>query len=134
MTGEYATANTAFLPLLCLFIKHFICDFPLQANPWMYRNKGTYLHLGGIAHAALHGVGTLIALIPFVGLEHFMIAAAVAGADMLVHYHIDWAKMNINAKLSLKPDNSEWFWISLGFDQLLHHLTYFAIVYYVFIR
>ena len=48
--------------------------------------------------------------------------------DAMIHYHIDWAKMNANNKLNLKADNSEWFWILLGFDQLLHHLTYFAIV------
>jgi hypothetical protein len=36
---------------------------------------------------------------------------------------IDWAKMNAGNLYNLKPDNSEWFWILLGFDQLLHHLT-----------
>jgi len=36
--------------------------------------------------------------------------------------------MNASKRYDLKPDNSEWFWILLGFDQLLHHLTYFALV------
>jgi hypothetical protein len=129
MMGEYAASNTAFLPLLWLFVKHFICDFPLQAFPWIYRNKGTYFHPGGIVHAALHGVGTLIVLAPFIG------GAAViyAAIDMFVHYHIDWAKMNLTRHYNLKADNSEWFWILLGLDQLLHHLTYFTLVYYAFI-
>ena len=48
--------------------------------------------------------------------------------DAGIHYHIDWAKMNAKNKLKLKADTSEWFWILLGFDQLLHYLTYFAIV------
>lgn len=117
-----------FEALLWLFVKHFVCDFPLQANPWMYRNKGTYLHLGGIAHAGLHGAGTLIVLAPFIGSAAFIWAAV----DMLMHYHIDWAKMNLSRHHDLKPDNSEWFWILLGLDQLLHHLTYFAIVYFAF--
>lgn len=118
-----------FEALLFLFIKHFICDFPLQANPWMYRNKGTYLHPGGIAHAGLHGIGTLIVLAPFIGSVTFIYALV----DMIVHYHIDWAKMNVARRHDLQPNNSEWFWILLGFDQLLHHLTYFALVYYAFI-
>jgi Protein of unknown function (DUF3307) len=129
LTGEYAAANTAFVPLFWLFVKHFICDFPLQANPWLYRNKGTYLHLGGIAHAGIHALGTLLVLAPFVGSLSIMLAAV----DMLVHYHIDWAKMNISKRYDLQPNNSERFWILLGFDQLLHHLTYFMIIYYAFI-
>ncbi len=117
-----------FEALFLLFIKHFICDFPLQANPWMYRNKGTYLHMGGIAHAGIHALGTLLVLAPFIGSLSVMYAAI----DMLVHYHIDWAKMNISKRYDLQPNNSERFWILLGFDQLLHHITYFVIIYYAF--
>ena len=43
--------------------------------------------------------------------------------DAVIHYHIDWAKMNAGKHYNLKADNSEWFWILLGFDQFLHHLT-----------
>jgi len=110
--------------LLGLFIKHFICDFPLQASPWMYRNKSIYGHAGGIAHAAIHGIGTLIVLAFWLGASAWIFALA----DMVIHYHIDWAKMNASNKFGLQANNSEWFWILLGFDQLLHHLTYFAIV------
>ena len=130
MVGEYSAGNTAFLPLLCLFIKHFICDFPLQVFPWMYRNKGTYLHLGGITHAAIHGMGTVLALAAFTSMSLVFYCAL---ADFFVHYHIDWAKMTINKRYNLQPNNSERFWLLLGFDQLLHHLTYFALVYYAFI-
>lgn len=117
-----------FEALLGLFIKHFICDFPLQTSPWLYRNKGKYLHPGGIVHAAIHGVGTALVLSPFIGSQ----ALTYALIDTLAHYHIDWAKMNISSSFDLKPDSSEWFWLLLGLDQLLHHLTYFAIVYCAF--
>jgi hypothetical protein len=117
-----------FEALFLLFIKHFICDFPLQANPWLYRNKGTYMHPGGIAHACIHALGTLLVLAPFIGSLSMLYAAI----DMLVHYHIDWAKMNISKRYDLQPNNSERFWILLGFDQLLHHITYFAIIYFAF--
>ncbi len=40
--------------------------------------------------------------------------------------------MNLTHRHDLKPDNSEWFWILLGINQLLHHLTYFAIIFYAF--
>jgi hypothetical protein len=126
---EHSISNSAFMPLFWLFVKHFICDFPLQANPWIYRNKGTYGHLGGITHASLHAAGTLLVLAPYISLS----ALTYAAIDALIHYHIDWAKMNISRHHDLQPDNSEWFWILLGFDQLLHHMTYFAIIYYAFI-
>lgn len=118
-----------FEALLGLFIKHFICDFPLQMFPWLYNNKGRYLHPGGIVHAGLHGIGTFIVLALFIDSSAAITYAII---DVLVHYHIDWGKMNLTKKFNLQPNNSEWFWVLLGFDQLLHHLTYFAIIYYAF--
>ena len=118
-----------FEALLGLFIKHFICDFPLQMFPWMYLNKDRYLHPGGIVHAGVHGIGTLIVLSFFFEIKLSIFYALI---DMLVHYHIDWAKMNLSRHYDLKPNNSEWLWVLLGLDQLLHHLTYFAIIYYAF--
>lgn len=108
------------LYLLLLFIvKHFVCDFLLQF-PRHYLNKGRYWAWGGIEHALIHGVGTLLVLNP--------VAALV---DMLVHYHIDWAKMNINRYYKLTPTNSENFWRLLGLDQTLHLLTYIGLVWAV---
>lgn len=118
-----------FEALLGLFIKHFICDFPLQMFPWIYQNKGRYFHPAGIAHAGIHGIGTFIVLIFFIDIN---ISILFATLDMLLHYHIDWAKMNLSRLYDLKPNNSEWFWVLLGLDQLLHHLTYFVIIYYAF--
>lgn len=51
--------------------------------------------------------------------------------DRVAHYHIDWAKMNVGAHYGLLPNNSEWFWILLGFDQYLHALTYFFLAWMV---
>jgi hypothetical protein len=109
-------------PLTLLTIKHFIVDFPLQQK-YMYSNKGTYGHPGGLLHALLHGVGTWICLIPFT-----KIALILATVDLLVHYHIDWAKMNLNEKLGWGPTTHEQFWWLLGFDQFLHTLTYIGIL------
>ncbi len=117
-----------FEALFLLFVKHFVCDFPLQVSPWMYRNKGIYLHLGGLTHAAIHAVGTWLVLIFFIGQQALLYALI----DFVVHYHIDWAKLRFNKRYDWRPDNSNGFWILLGFDQLLHHITYFVIIYYAF--
>jgi hypothetical protein len=117
-----------FEALFLLFVKHFICDFPLQTSPWMYRNKGIYLHLGGITHAAIHGLGTWLVLFFFIGQQAIIYAAI----DFVVHYHLDWLKLNINKKFNFLPDNGNGFWILLGLDQLAHHITYFVIIYYAY--
>lgn len=111
--------------LFAFIVKHFICDYPLQATPWMYRSKGTYGHAGGIAHAAIHVLGSFLVL---VWLTDTTLVVTLSALDGIVHYHIDWAKMNIGKRFNLLPTNSEWFWILLGLDQLLHYATYFAIV------
>ncbi len=116
------SANVLFL----LLIKHFVCDFPLQAFPYQYRNKGTYGHLGGILHSGIHVVGSMLVMIFFTNLYMALILSLFDG---IMHYHIDWAKMNIGKKYNLKPDNSEMFWVLLGFDQLLHVTTYYLMVF-----
>ena len=109
--------------LFWLMSKHFLCDFPLQI-PYMYKNKGKYGHFGGILHALIHGIFT--ASILFILCPNFLWLAIV---DFLIHYHIDWLKVKINQFYELKADSSDWFWILLGIDQLLHFYTYFAIAY-----
>jgi len=117
--------------LILLQFKHFICDFPLQ-KPYQYLNKGIYGHGGGILHASIHCIGTFLAIfISAFFLERDVFIAQVfflAGIDFVIHYHIDWAKVKINKRYGWKCDNSEKFWYLLGFDQLLHQLTYIGII------
>jgi hypothetical protein len=122
------TASLALLILTLLFVKHFVVDFPLQAHPYQYKNKGTYGHPGGILHSGLHTVGTFLVVYWFTVPA---IAILLALADGLVHYHIDWAKMNLNKKLGYGPTTHEEFWVLLGLDQLLHALTYIGIVFFL---
>ena len=112
---------------LGLTLKHFVVDFPLQ-KPYQWMNKGTYGHPGGILHAGLHGWATYLVLL-FV--TSWPIALILGVLDMFLHYHIDWAKMNLNAKMGWKSNEHEQFWTLLGFDQLLHQLTYILIVFIV---
>ena len=116
--------NTVLLVLLLLTIKHFVVDFLLQFR-YQWSNKGTYGHPGGLLHAGLHGIGTFLCLFLLVGSAEAYVAAL---ADAAIHYHIDWAKMNINAHMGWGPTTHEQFWWLLGLDQFLHSLTYLAII------
>jgi hypothetical protein len=111
-----------FVTLLTLFvIKHFIADFVLQFN-YMIEEKGRYLATGGVQHSAIHGILTYFILLYFTN-PHT--ASMLALLDFVIHYHIDWAKMNLSQGLT--TDNHK-FWIWLGFDQMLHYLTYILII------
>lgn len=115
--------NVTLWLMLALFVKHFVVDFPLQ-KPYQWMNKGTYGHPGGILHSVLHGLFTMLV---------FWFVAPLACVwlgfiDFILHYHIDWAKMNLNAKFGWKADKHEAFWVLLGLDQLLHALTYIGLV------
>jgi len=109
--------------VLALFAKHFVVDFPLQ-HRYQYSNKGTYLHPGGLLHAGLHGIGTWICFAWYAPVA----AAWLAWADAVIHYHIDWAKTNLNARMGWSPNTHDQFWWLLGLDQFLHALTYIWLV------
>ncbi len=108
-----------------LIAKHFICDFLLQTK-YQYSNKGTYGHPGGLLHVIICMFGTWVVLYYVLGM--FLLALPIIALEGIIHYHIDWAKMNLNTYLKLSPTNSEQFWWLLGFDQFLHYMTYVAIV------
>ncbi len=113
------------LLLTLLFIKHFVFDF-LYQPPYQWQNKGTYGHIGGIIHSGQHALSTLLILLFFISAP---VAAAIAGLEFLIHYHMDWFKMKYNKLKGWTATTHNEFWILLGVDQLVHSLTYILIVY-----
>jgi hypothetical protein len=115
--------NGTLILIALLFTKHFVIDFPLQ-KPYQWQNKGTYGHPGGILHSGLHGIGTYFCFVWFAPVA----AIYLALIDAVIHYHIDWAKMNLNARMGWGANTHEQFWWLLGLDQFLHALTYVGLV------
>lgn len=110
-----------FAILALLFVKHFVCDFVVQAE-YMIREKGIYGADGGVHHAWLHSLGTWAVLFPFTDL---FTATSMSALDGVVHYHVDWLKCQFSAQW--QPHH--WaYWVGFGLDQLAHALTYIAIV------
>lgn len=110
--------------LLTLFqLKHFLADYPLQ-NYQMVCEKGIYGKRGGVFHSLIHAALTFTVLgffNYFVFPVEYTVAFAIAALEFFIHYHIDWSKMQMSRKFSTQ-DKGFWNWI--GFDQLLHHVTY----------
>lgn len=108
-----------------LLLKHAVADFYLQ-TPYQYLNKGTYGHPGGLLHSAIH-----VALTPLVYLVlvpgSLLVAGAIALGEFVAHYHIDWLKEQFVRRNGITMQDPG-FWHALGTDQLVHGLTYLAIV------
>jgi Protein of unknown function (DUF3307) len=122
-----------YLAFGALFLKHFVVDFLLQPA-WMFQNKHRFGHPGGLAHSLFHGVVTSVILYWFY--RHGMIGANTLPTmwvwlgvmEFPVHYMIDWLKMNLSIWCKWAPATHMQFWYALGADQLLHYLTYLAIL------
>lgn len=114
-----------FVFLALLFLKHFYADFVNQP-PYMYLNKGNWKHPGGYLHALHHAVLSFVIMYFFFILYGFSIylMLIVPAAEFVIHYLMDFTKVNICKAKGYGPTtHEEWFWW-LGFDQLVHCLTY----------
>jgi hypothetical protein len=47
--------------------------------------------------------------------------------EFLIHYHTDWTKANVDAHFDWGQADAR-YWMLFGADQLIHQLTYLAIV------
>jgi hypothetical protein len=115
--------GTALILLAGLEIKHYIADYLLQPA-WLLKGKGSLTAPGGYVHAAIHAAGSLIVLV----LVQVPLAtiAWLCAAELVVHYLIDFVKYRYgNVKPTEKP---ALYWALHGFDQLLHQLTYVAMI------
>jgi len=114
--------ETILLTLVLLQIKHWYIDFVNQSNEEV-SSKGIYGDRQGINHSAKHGLGTALAVWIAVGTPYLIFAVICGIIDFVVHYHVDWAKMNYGNRDITTPQ----FWNHLGLDQMAHQLTYIFI-------
>jgi hypothetical protein len=110
--------------LTLLFIKHYLVDFVWQTDD-MVQGKAIYGNGDGINHSLLHAIFTL--WIIFGITLNAPLALMLSVLDGVIHYHIDWAKMNFGCR----DISNKLFWNHLGLDQLAHALTYIGIASYV---
>ncbi|WP_371814399.1 DUF3307 domain-containing protein [Ruegeria sp. HKCCA4812] len=111
--------------MLCLLlIKHMFADYYLQ-TPKMLSGRGEYLHLGRAQHAAVHVVGSVVVFLVFGAPLSFILI--VGALEWFIHFNIDFIKASYSDKKRLEPTQPA-FWRAAGLDQLMHNLTYVAMV------
>lgn len=117
-------AEIILITLALLQVKHWYIDFVNQNNIEV-ASKGIYGDFHGIMHSLKHGVGTTLVICTVVGVQYIFFAIISGLIDFVVHYHVDWTKMNYGNRDISTPA----FWNHLGLDQMAHQLTYLFIVY-----
>jgi hypothetical protein len=117
--------HAALAAITYLLVKHTAADFILQTDQ-IFRQKGQYGAPGGLLHALIHICLTAPVFLLFAGGSPVLAATLLAG-EFMVHYHIDWLKEQIVRREGWSPKDTA-FWWALGIDQLLHGLTYVAIL------
>lgn len=119
--------DSIFILLGLLFVKHWYIDFINQSMEEVH-GKGIYGNAHGIMHSLKHGIATGIIMFAFIADPLFSIILGFI--DFAIHYHVDWAKININKRYNYTTEDPK-FWAWLGADQLAHSLTYLGLVWLV---
>ncbi|RYD64402.1 MAG: DUF3307 domain-containing protein [Verrucomicrobiaceae bacterium] len=124
-------ALSVLFTLALLQHKHLLIDWVWQPK-FEWSNKHCYGHPGGICHAGKNALGTGLCL--FVGMPGVTMAFALwlTFLDFVIHYHIDWSKMNLNQYWNLDATKPQFWWLT-GLDQHLHQMTYLGLVWYALI-
>lgn len=114
--------------LIMLFlVKHLICDWWLQ-NSWMAFNKHKLFHPAGYVHAGINVFGTIFAVSIFVKVWGDEVRPDVAEyifwlliiGEFVLHFLMDYTKMNVNKWMEWSPTTHKQFWDLTGFDQFVH--------------
>lgn len=111
----------ALIILVLLQVKHWYIDFVNQSEEEV-KHKGIYLNWLGVKHSLKHGFGTFL-VFAVAGLPY---AILIGILDFVLHYHIDWSKMNYGNRDITTPQ----FWNHLGLDQMAHQISYLLYIYF----
>ncbi|MEK7118723.1 MAG: DUF3307 domain-containing protein [Patescibacteria group bacterium] len=119
--------ETIFALLIIYQLKHFLADFPLQGKYMLRKSEdGWSFFLPLFAHCGVHAGFTFGIVLGFT--RSLAFSLALAAFDFIVHFVMDRVKAGKKYLGRFAPPGP-YFWWSLGFDQMVHHLTHFAIIY-----
>ncbi len=119
--------QTVFLLLVIFQVKHFVADFPLQF-PYMLKklSRGWEFVLPLSLHCFVHAVFTLLICLYFSPSLWWL-----SILDFVVHFIMDRIKSGPRYLGRYNDVLRSPFWIALGFDQMVHHLTHLYIIWMI---
>ena len=136
--------TTIFVLLVLYQTKHFGADFLLQTDYMLKKFSPGWEFFWPLAtHAGVHA-GITFGIV-FMTTGSLALSAHLGAFDFIMHFFMDRIKASPkwlgryemlsktelqNATPAQKKSNSH-FWMTLGFDQMVHHLTHYSIIWFV---
>lgn len=120
-----------FVTLLLVYqVKQFIADFVLQ-NVWMLQKSrpGWDFVMPLSIHCGVHALITL-GIVLYVNPASWSLVIL----DFVVHFTMDRIKAGPRYLGRFSDMRSRGYWMSFGFDQMVHHLTHIYICYCLALR
>jgi hypothetical protein len=117
-----------FLSLLIFFqLKHFVADFVLQ-NVWMLQKARPGWDF--VPPLSIHcGVHALLTLAVTLYLNPVFWWLAIC--DFVIHFTMDRIKAGPRYFGRYHDVQTKGFWVTFGFDQMVHHLTHIWIAWFL---
>lgn len=158
MTVARAHLCQLFALLVVYQLKHWLADYPLQNEYMLGKFKPGWDFVGPLSmHVAVHGGLTFFIIVAF---THMLgLALTLAAFDAVVHFVMDrikagpkymgrwkpltgpqwmeckrqvaqgfWGRENEDPRVKLR--GNVLFWWALGVDQMVHHLTHYACIFF----
>lgn len=125
-------------------VKHFLSDFPLQGKYMLRKFSPGWDFIGPLlAHVSVHGAFTFLIVYTILFFTQPLFALKMALIDMCVHFTMDRLKagpkylgrfkaLAASEYMQASDKAKRWnnyFWWSLGLDQMVHHITHYYIIY-----
>lgn len=122
-----------FVLLVAFQVKHFLADYPLQTNYHLGKFAPDWSFVKPLAgHCSVHAAGTFIiagiTMWKQDGWQSLVLPAALAALDFCCHFTMDRIKAGPKWLGRFSDKTKPAFWICLGADQGVHHLTHYGII------
>ncbi len=116
--------NAAFLLLVVYQVKHFLADFPLQRQYMLKKVSPKWDFLLPLSvHCGVHAILTL-GITLLIKPQLWWLAIV----DFCVHFVMDRIKAGPKYLGRYNDVTKTPFWLAMGLDQMVHHLTHIYIV------
>lgn len=122
-----ASLQTVFLLLVIYQLKQFVADFPLQGHYMLRKfSPGWDFLLPLTLHCVVHAALTLAIVLLFKPSLWWL-----SLVDFAIHFVMDRIKAGPRYLGRFNDVTKTSYWVTFGFDQMVHHLTHFLIIWII---
>lgn len=122
-----ATVDLVFVLIIVFQLKHFAADYLFQYNYMLKKVSPSWDFIAPLSlHCFVHAFLTLLICLYFT--PHLWWISII---DFVIHFFVDRFRSGPRYLGRFKDPHTSLFWWILGADQMVHHLTHIAIIWYM---